>query len=123
MHLACVTTLAMGANESGFGGAASAASLRLQAASARMTINGTRMRMVSSSGLKELLFQRELADPLACRCEDCVRNRRSRHRRSRLADPARRLEIAHQVHFDLRRLVDAQGPIVVEVGLPHPALL
>src|ERR1700730_8914234 len=123
MHLGCMTTLAIGSNNSGFTAAACAASLRLQAASARRMTNGTRMRIVSSSSRTELPLHRQLADPLAGGGEDGVGDCWSRYRRTRLADPSRRLEIAHKVHFDGRRFVDPQHANVVEVGLLHPAVL
>src|SRR2546428_13718464 len=47
----------------------------------------------------------------------------ARRRRTRLPDPAGRLEIAHQVDGNGRRLVDPQHEDVMEVGLMDPALL
>src|SRR6266478_7298175 len=125
MHLGCMTTLPIGSNNSGFtaAAAAGAASLRLQAASGRRMTNGTRIRMVSSSSRTELLLHRQFADPLAGGGEDGVGDCWSRYRRTRLADPSRRLEIAHKVHFDGRRFVDPQHANVVEVGLLYPAVL
>src|SRR4051812_3408138 len=120
MHRGCRSTLAIGSKR--WGAAASAASLLLQPASAS-TRTGARIRMVFSSGGAELLFQRQLADALAGRGKDRVRERRSGDRGSRLADSARGLQVAHEVHFDLRRLVDPQRSIIVEVGLLDPALL
>src|SRR3954471_12566071 len=101
MHLGCMSTLAIGSNSAG--AAASAASLLLQPARARMS---ARIRMVFSSGVAELLRKRQLTDALAGRREDRVCERRSGDRGSRLADSAGRLQVAQEVHLDLRRLVD-----------------
>src|SRR5215470_1379240 len=106
MHLGCMTTLAMGSK--GAGSVSGAASLRGQPADKRTIASGTRMRMVFSSSQTELLLERQLADALARRREDCVGQCRCGDRRTRLADPARRFPVPHEVHFDGGRLVDPQ---------------
>src|SRR3954454_11219593 len=103
MHLGCMSTLAMGSKSAG--AAAWPASLLLQPARAR-TRMGARIRMVFSSGLAELLLQRQLTDALARRREARVCERRSGARGSGLADSAGRLQVAQEVPLDLRRLVD-----------------
>src|SRR2546426_6163681 len=113
MHLGCMTTRAIGSNDPAV--AVWTASLRLNAKSVRIATSGTRIRMVSSSSWPELRLQRELSDALAGRREDRVRQRGCRHRRARLADPAGRLAVAHEVHLDRWRLIDPQHANVMEV--------
>ena len=52
-----------------------------------------------------------------------VAQRRRPRRRAGLADAAGRLTALDDVNLDLRRLVDAQHAIVVEIGLLHPSLV
>src|SRR5215470_9205520 len=70
-----------------------------------------------------LLADRQLANPLARGREDRIGQRRHHTRGTRLAHSTRRLQVLHQVDFDPRRLVDAQHPVVAEVGLLNPAVL
>src|SRR5712692_3582633 len=83
-------------------------------------------RRHTRSGLNlsaELALERQRAEPLARHREDRVRKRGPGHGRARLADPAGRFIVAHEVHFDRRRLTHPQHPIVVEVGLLDPPIL
>src|SRR5439155_19594824 len=57
-----------------------------------------RCSLSSRAGLVRL--QRQLADSLAGRREDRVGQRWGRDSRARLADPAGRLEVAHEVQLD-----------------------
>src|SRR6266516_5672938 len=83
-----------------------------------------RLRAVTCSESRaEWTLQRELSDALAGGCEDRVGQRRPRDRSTRLADPAGRLEVSHQVHFDRGRFVHPQDPVIVEIGLLDPAIL
>src|SRR6266568_6724749 len=113
MHLGCVTTLAIGSNDPAV--AVWAAVLRLETMSERAVTSGTTMRIVFSSSWAELRLQREFSDALAGRREDRVGQRGCRHRRARLADPAGRLAVPHEVYVDGRRLIDPQHANVMEV--------
>src|SRR5262245_40158557 len=121
MHLGCMTTLAMGSK--GAGSVAGAASVRGQAADNRTMASAQGCAWWFSSSRTALLLQRKLADALARRREDRVRQCGGRDRGARLADPARGFPVPYQVHFDGRRLVDPQRADVVEVGLAHAAVL
>src|SRR3989454_9251014 len=55
--------------------------------------------------------------------EDRVGQGRGRDCRARLADPAGRLEVPHEVYLDRRRLIHPQHANVMEVRLLHPAVL
>src|SRR5437016_8317867 len=59
-------------------------------------------RYLGISGRTELRRERQLPDPLAGRCENRVGEGRPRDRCPRLAEPPRRLHVAHEVHFDRR---------------------
>src|SRR6266481_2397076 len=112
-------TLTTGSNDAA--GSVGAASLRIPATMNRTTTDRARLGIVSSSSGAELVLQRQLPDSLAGRSEDRVGQRGCRDRRTRLADPARRLEVAHQMHIDRRRLIHPQHANVMEVRLLHPA--
>src|SRR5205085_3725095 len=62
-------------------------------------------------------IDRQLADALAGGGEDGTGDRGREGRQARLADTARRFRALHDVHLDLRHLIDAQHLIVVEVRL------
>src|SRR5437763_5203246 len=91
---------------SGGGGAALAARLHAQPPSSRRTpptaqtaVPRERLARTTASGAMnrpELVFHRQPAEAFAGRREDRVGHRRGRDRRARLADPARRLEVAHE---------------------------
>src|SRR6266446_1437897 len=106
-------TLAIGSNVAG--GAAGANSLPSPARARSPTIRGATIVIVPSSSGPELIFERQLPNAFAGRGEDGVGQRSSGDGRARFADAARRFQIAHQVDFDLRRLVDPHDPNVVEV--------
>src|SRR5262249_7158970 len=114
MHLGCMTTLATGSNVEDV--SAGADSMPSPARASKPTIKGTTIVMFSSSRrLPQLVLERQLPNSLAGGGEDRVGQRGPGDRGARLADSSRRFEIAHQVHFDLRRLVDPQHANVVEV--------
>src|SRR5690348_387154 len=54
---------------------------------------------------------------------NCISERRNRGGRARLADAAGRFAALDEMHVDGRYLVDAQNPVVVEVGLLHAPVL
>ena len=78
--------------------------------------------MLSSRG-DQRAVDRQPAQRHAGRGVDRVAQSRRPRRDAGLADAAGRLAALDDMDFDLRRLVDAQHPVVVEVRLLHPALL
>src|SRR5690348_5237282 len=121
MHLGCVTTLAIGSNDPAL--AAWTASLRLETMNHRAVTSGTTIRIVFSSSRAELPLQRERSDAFTRRREHRVGERGCRDGRARLADPAGRLAVSHEVHLHRRRLIDPQHANVMEVRLLDPAIL
>src|SRR6266446_8181478 len=121
MHLGCMTTLATASNDPT--SAVWTAGLRLEMMSERAVTSGTTIRIVFSSSRAELRLQRELSDAFTSRREHRVGQRGCRHRRARLADPAGRLAVPHEVYVDRRRLIDPQHANVMEVRLLDPAIL
>src|SRR5215470_54448 len=95
----------------------------LPATASKPMITGKRIRIVSSSSGAQLILERQLPDALAGGGEDRVRYRGSGYGRAWFADPAWGFQIAHQVHLDGRRLVDAHDTHIMEVGLLDPAVL
>src|SRR5262245_47013772 len=89
----------------------------------RPTISAESARIVPSSGRAELILQGQLPDSPAGRGEDRVGQRGRRDRGPGFADPARRFQVADQMHFDGRGLVDPHHANVVEVGLLDAAVL
>src|SRR5215831_8992715 len=71
----------------------------------------------------QLIGDRQLANPFACRCEDRIGQRWHHTRGPRLADPAWRLRILHEHDVYSGHLVDAQHPVVAKVGLLDAAVL
>src|SRR5713226_2402293 len=65
---------------------------------------------------------RQLADALTGGGEDGIGHRGRGTGNARLADPARLLCAGHDMHLDLRRLVDAQHGIVMKIALLHAAI-
>src|SRR5215831_16032889 len=122
MHLGCMRTLATASNVSEVAGG-DAASLPSPAIASSPTIKGATIVIVSSSSRLELVLERQLPDTLARRGKNRVSQRGARDGGARLADAPGRFEVAHQVNFDLRRLVDPQHAKVVEIGLLDPAVL
>src|SRR2546430_1465079 len=113
MHLGCMTTLAIASNDPT--SAVWTAALRLETMSERAVTSGTTIRIVFSSSRAELRLQRELSDAFTSRREHRVGERWCRDGRARLADPAGRLAVSHEVHLDRRRLIDPQHANVMEV--------
>src|SRR5918999_3535781 len=74
-------------------------------------------RIVLLLGWAYLLRYRQLADAPAGRGENRVGQRGHETRRARFADSPGRLAALHELDGDARRLVDAQHPVVAEVGL------
>src|SRR5262249_49919661 len=118
MHLGCMTTLAIGSNV-----AACDASTTLPATASKPTIIGAKIGMGSSPSRAELILERQLPGAPAGGGEDRVRHRGSGDGRAWFSDSAWRLQVAHLVHLDGRRLVDSHNPNVMEVGLLDPAVL
>src|SRR5262249_50836395 len=71
----------------------------------------------------QLILDGKLADALAGRGKDGVRDCRRDADRARFADTARRFAVLHKVHLDLRSFIHAQDAIVIEVMLFHAAIL
>src|SRR5215467_13540105 len=122
MHLGCMTTLAIGSNV-----AACDASTTLPATASKPTIKptiiGEKIGIVSSSSGAQLILERQLADAPAGGGKNRVRHRGSGDGCAWFAHSAWRFQVAHQVHFDGRRLVNSHDSNVMEVGLLDPAVL
>src|SRR6516165_521700 len=121
MHLGCMTTLAIGSNVPE--GAACGASTTVPAATSKPTIIRENSGIVPSSSRAQLILERQLPDAPAGGGENRVRHRGSGNGCAWFADSTWRFQVAHQVHLDGRRLVDAHDSNVMEVGLLDPALL
>src|SRR5262252_828829 len=121
MHLGCMRTVATGSNvaEEGSG----AGSVLSPARASNPTINGATMVTISSSTRAELVLERQLPNASAGCGEDRVGQRGSGDRRARFPDSSGRLEVAHEMDVNLRRLVDPHDAKVVEVRLFHAAVL
>src|SRR5260370_11520779 len=70
---------------------------------------------------KQASIDWQAADADTGRCEDCIPERWGRRHRSNLAEAAGILVAFQKVDLDLRRLVDAKLPVVVEVTLFDPS--
>src|SRR6516225_6496258 len=125
MHLGCMMTLAIGSNVPE--GAACSASTTLPATASKPTIKptiiGEKNGTASSSSRAQLILERQVPDAPAGGGENRVRHRGGGDGCAWFADSAWRFQVAHQVHLDGRRLVDAHDSNVMEVGLLDPAVL
>src|SRR5262245_12890039 len=88
--------------------------------------SSTRISRPLSRALRRVLHligDRQLANPFARGCKDRIGQRGHHARRPWLADPAWRFQTLHEYDVDSRHLVDAQHPVVAEVGLLDAAVL
>src|SRR5262249_6237599 len=125
MHLGCMRTLAIVSNVPE--GAACGASTTLAATASKPTIKptmiGEKTGIVASSSRAQLIRARQVPNAPAGGGVNRARYCGSGHGRAWLADAAWRLQVAHEVHLDGRRLVDSHDSNVMEVGLLDPAVL
>ena len=70
-----------------------------------------------------MIFDGQLADTLAGQREDGIGHRWCNADGAGLADAARSFGVLYQIHLDVRRFVNAQEPVVVEVMLLDAAVL
>src|SRR5204862_6012575 len=81
-------------------------------------------RVTDPSGLNQSRpCERQTANAWPAQLGDGIGYARSQRRHARLANAAGLFGARHDVHFDLRHLMDAQRPIGVEVALNRAACL
>src|ERR1700758_4701895 len=121
MHLGCMTTLAIGSNIPERAACGAPTAVPTTASKPAIARENSGIRSFSSRA--QLSLERQLPDALAGGDEDRVRHSGSGDSRAWFADSVWRLQVAHEVHLDGRRLVDSHDANVMEVGLLDPAVV